>query len=108
MSDELNILLDSADPDPEKAKTLQKGISELRAKMDEKRLSYTLEARKILPELRSRHRYGWGVTTREATVQVCMVQETAGDNQCHGGEQCVTPCSTLCSFHESLNLAIVC
>jgi Spy/CpxP family protein refolding chaperone len=59
MSDELNILLNSADPDPEKAKTLQKGINELRAKMDEKRLSYTLEARKIIPELRSRHRYGW-------------------------------------------------
>jgi len=60
MSDELNNLLNSADPNPEKAKTLQKSLSELQAKMDEKRLAYTLEARKIIPELRSRHRYGWG------------------------------------------------
>ena len=60
MSDELNNLLNSADPDPEKAKTLQKSLSELRAKMDEKRLSYTLETSKIIPEFRSRHRYGWG------------------------------------------------
>jgi Spy/CpxP family protein refolding chaperone len=60
MSDELNSLLSSANPDPEKAKTLQKSISELRGKMDEKRLAYTLEIRTIIPELRSRHRYGWG------------------------------------------------
>jgi Spy/CpxP family protein refolding chaperone len=60
MSDELNSLLRSANPDPEKAKTLQKSISELRAKMDEKRLAYTLETRTIIPELRSRQRYGSG------------------------------------------------
>jgi len=60
MSDELNNLLNSTDPDPEKAKTLQKSLSEVRAKMDEKRLAYTLESRTIMPELRSRHRYGWG------------------------------------------------
>ena len=59
-SDELNNLLNRADPDPEKAKTLQKSLSELRAKMDEKRLAYTLETRTIIPELRSRQRYGWG------------------------------------------------
>ena len=60
MSDELNSLLSSTNPDPEKAKTLQKSISELRGKMDEKRLAYTLETRTIIPELRSRHRYGSG------------------------------------------------
>jgi Spy/CpxP family protein refolding chaperone len=60
MSDELNTLLNSADPDPEKAKTLQKSLSELRTKMDEKQLSYRLETRTIIPELRSRHPYGWG------------------------------------------------
>ena len=60
MSDELNTLLNSADPDPEKAKTLQKSLSEVRAKMDEKRLAYTLEIRTIIPESRFRHRYGWG------------------------------------------------
>jgi len=60
MSHELNTLLNSADPDPEKAKALQKNLSELREKMDEKKLTYTLELRTIIPELRSRHRYGWG------------------------------------------------
>ena len=60
MSDELNSLLSSTNPDPENAKTLQKSISELRGKMDEKRLAYTLETRTIIPELRSRHRYGSG------------------------------------------------
>ena len=60
MSDELNTLLNSADPDPEKAKMLQKSLSEVRAKMDQKRLAYKLETRTIIPEFRSRHRYGWG------------------------------------------------
>ena len=60
MSDELNTLLNSAEADPEKAKMLQKSISEVRAKMDQKRLAYTLETRTIIPEFRSRHRYGWG------------------------------------------------
>ena len=60
MSDELNNMLNRADPDPEKAKTLQKSLSELRAKMDEKRLAYTLETRTIIPEFRSRHRYEGG------------------------------------------------
>jgi len=57
---ELHTLLNSADPDPEKAKALQKSLSELRGKMDEKQLSYTLETRTIIPESRFRHRYGWG------------------------------------------------
>ena len=60
MSDELNNMLNRADPDPEKAKTLQKSLSELRAKMDEKRLAYTLETRTIIPEFRSRYTHGWG------------------------------------------------
>jgi Spy/CpxP family protein refolding chaperone len=60
MSDELNTLLNRADPDPGKAKKLQKSLSELRAKMDEKRLAYTLETRTIIPEFRSRHRYEGG------------------------------------------------
>ena len=48
-SGELDTLLNSPNPDPEKAKSLQKDISELRAKMDEKRLNYELEARKSAP-----------------------------------------------------------
>jgi len=47
--EELNVLLSQADPDPEKAKALQKEINELRTKMGEKRLDYDLKARKILP-----------------------------------------------------------
>jgi len=60
LSHSLHALLNNADPDPEKAKTLQKSLSELRAKMDEKRLAYRLDARKVIPGLRSRSRYGWG------------------------------------------------
>jgi len=57
---ELNSLLNIADPDPEKAKTLQKELGELRTKMDEKRLAYKLEALKILPESLSSGSYGRG------------------------------------------------
>ena len=57
-SAELNTILNS--PDPEKVKILQKELSNLRARMDEKHLAYELEARKILPELRSSGRYGMG------------------------------------------------
>ena len=60
ISYELHTLLNSADPDFEKAKMLQKNLSEFRAKMDEKRLAYTLESRTIMPELRSKNKYGWG------------------------------------------------
>jgi len=59
-SAELNRLLRSPDPDPEKVRVLQSELSELRAKVDEKHLAYELEARKILPELRSSGRYGMG------------------------------------------------
>jgi len=60
ISHEMHTLLNSADPDFEKAKMLQKNLSELRAKMDEKRLAYTLESRRIMPELRSKNKYRWG------------------------------------------------
>jgi Spy/CpxP family protein refolding chaperone len=59
-SAELNRLLSSADPDPEKVRVLQSELSELRAKVDEKNLAYEFEARKILPGLRSSGRYGMG------------------------------------------------
>lgn len=57
---ELNSLLNSADPDPEKAKALQKELGKLRTKMDEKRLTYELEARNIIPESRSSGSYDRG------------------------------------------------
>ena len=59
-SAELNSLLRSPDPDPEKARVLQGELSALRAKVDEKSLAYELEARKILPGLRSSGMYGMG------------------------------------------------
>jgi len=59
-SAELDTLLRSPDPDPEKVKAVQGELNDLRAKLDEKRLNYELEARKILPELRSGGRHGMG------------------------------------------------
>ena len=50
---ELGTLLNSSDPDTERARALQKEISDLRAKIDDKRLSYELEARKSNPDARS-------------------------------------------------------
>jgi zinc resistance-associated protein len=57
-SAELNTLLNSSDPDLEKVKAVQGELNDLRAKVEEKRLNYELEARKILPELRSSGRHG--------------------------------------------------
>jgi len=57
-SRELDSVLNSANPDLDKAKSLQKGISELRAKMDEKTLSYEREAREIIPKDRLGSAYG--------------------------------------------------
>lgn len=51
-SSELDSALNSPAPDLDKAKALQKEISELRARLDEKRLTYELEARKIVPDQR--------------------------------------------------------
>ena len=59
-SAELNAVLNSSNPDLEKAKALQGELSDLRAKLDEERLSYELEARKINPEPRSDRGYGRG------------------------------------------------
>ena len=52
-SADLDAVLNSPNPDLEKAKTIQKEISDLRANLDEKALKYELEARKITPEFRS-------------------------------------------------------
>jgi Spy/CpxP family protein refolding chaperone len=57
-SRELDSVLGSSNPDLEKAKSLQAEISELRAKVDEKTLSYELEARKIIPEDQLGSAYG--------------------------------------------------
>lgn len=59
-SAELDNLLNSPNPDLERARSLQKEISELEAKMDEKTLNHELEERKRNPEARSGSGYGWG------------------------------------------------
>ena len=57
-SRELDTVLESTNPDLDKAKALQKEINELRASLDEKTLTYNLEARKILPDQRLGYGYG--------------------------------------------------
>jgi zinc resistance-associated protein len=57
-SAELDTLTNSPNPDLEKARTLHKESSELRASLDEKQLNYEMEARKILPDDRSSGSYG--------------------------------------------------
>jgi zinc resistance-associated protein len=47
---ELRILMNTSDPDVEKARALQKEISDLAGKMAEARLEFLLEAKKIAPE----------------------------------------------------------
>ena len=59
-SAELNRYLNSTNPDSQKLTALQRELSDLRAEMDEKRLAYELEARKILPDTRFRGGYGTG------------------------------------------------
>ena len=48
-SEELNTLLNEADPDGKKVKALQKEITALRAEMDRQRIDFELKARKIAP-----------------------------------------------------------
>jgi zinc resistance-associated protein len=59
-SAQLNTLLNNSNPDSEKVRALQKELSNLQAKLDEKRLNYELEARKITPEPRFGRGYGRG------------------------------------------------
>ncbi len=47
---ELNTLLNSPNPDAEKAKALQKEISDLRAKLAQERIDFELEVRKLAPK----------------------------------------------------------
>ena len=58
-SAELNALLTSPSPDAEKARALQKEISDLRAKLAEERVNFEVEVRKIAPRGYYDRRYGW-------------------------------------------------
>jgi zinc resistance-associated protein len=55
---ELDALLSTTDPDLAKVESLQKEISDIRTELDEKRLDYELEVRKITPEVRLGAGYG--------------------------------------------------
>lgn len=55
---ELNTVLNEENPDLDKAKVLNKEINDLRTQLNEKSLTYDLEARKIAPDLRSSGGYG--------------------------------------------------
>ena len=59
-SAELNALLSETNPDSSKVSNLQKEISDLRAKLDEKAINHELEARKIAPDARFGGGYGYG------------------------------------------------
>jgi len=48
-SEELNTLLNAADPDVRKVRALQKEITGLRAEVDRQRIDFELKARKITP-----------------------------------------------------------
>jgi Spy/CpxP family protein refolding chaperone len=47
---ELKAVLVSPTTDPQKAQELQKQVSDLRTRMDERRLAFKLDAKKIAPE----------------------------------------------------------
>ena len=59
-SGELDVLLSETNPDPGKVSKLQREISDLRFRLDEKAVSHEIDARKILPQARSGRGYGYG------------------------------------------------
>jgi Spy/CpxP family protein refolding chaperone len=59
-SNELNTLLSEANPDTAEVARLQKNISDLRAKLDEKVINHETEARKIAPNNWYGNGYGYG------------------------------------------------
>ena len=59
-SAELNAALAETSPDTAKVTGLQKEVSDLRAKLDEKMIAYEIETRKIAPDTRYGGGYGYG------------------------------------------------
>ncbi|MBN1847789.1 MAG: Spy/CpxP family protein refolding chaperone [Deltaproteobacteria bacterium] len=58
---ELDKVLNTTDPDMDKAKVIQNEISDIQAKLAEKRLEYQVEAQKINPNARYGSAYGRGM-----------------------------------------------
>ena len=63
-SAELNALLSETNPDTGKIAKLQKEISDLRAKLDEKAINHEIEVRKIAPDTGFGNGYGYGPMMR--------------------------------------------
>jgi len=59
-SAELNAALAETSPDTAKVTAIQKEVSDLRAKLDEKMVTYEIEARKVAPDNRYSGGYGYG------------------------------------------------
>jgi zinc resistance-associated protein len=59
-SAEVDSIVNTANPDFEKAKALQSEIGDLRARLDEKTLNYQLEAHKIVPQEQPGEAYAGG------------------------------------------------
>jgi len=59
-STELNALLSETNPNTGKIDKVQKEISDLRAKLDEKTVNHEIEVRKIAPDSWYGNRYGYG------------------------------------------------
>jgi zinc resistance-associated protein len=57
---EFQTLMSSPNPEPEKARALQKELSDLQAKMAQERVDYSIEQRKINPDARFGAGYGRG------------------------------------------------
>ena len=57
---DLNSLLNATSPDAEKVMALQKEVSDLQANMDQARIAFHLEAKKIAPDARLGSGYGRG------------------------------------------------
>jgi len=58
---ELNILMNTSNPDVQKARSLQKDLSDLKGKMAQERINLQFEARKINPDARFGMGYGRGM-----------------------------------------------
>jgi zinc resistance-associated protein len=58
---ELNILMNTSNPDVQKARSLQKDLSDLKAKMAQERINLQFEVRKINPDARFGMGFGRGM-----------------------------------------------
>lgn len=90
-SAELDNLLNESEPDPNKARALQKEISDIKAKMAENKLNFRLEARKVAPNAY----FGRGYARRHGSGYhggPCGQHGSYGHRGPHGGSGCGRCC----------------